>query len=200
MISELAQLGLGIYDAIMAGQYANTKRPAYEIPEAAKTSLANAQAFSTQKHALADAMLPSLESSSAESAANLIDASPSSAAVVGGIGKLDANTNAALRAIEAMDYKAHVANQQAYRNELGNMATQQGNKWSWDKAQPYLQAMAASKMFEDSARGNIMGGIGGIDNESQKLASMFSSGGGSDSGKSGADMGTMMKIMSMFAG
>ena len=154
-----------LWQLAKSAQLAKTPRPKYEIPEAAKAALANAQLMASQRELPGQSIMEQkIAGSTANAIGQMKQAADSPAAILGGIGKLAQNEQGALGdlAYKAANYYAN--NQAQLRAQLGNMGQYQANQWQWDKQMPYQKDMAASSAMLGAGLQNLYGAGQGIGN------------------------------------
>lgn len=156
----LLKAGLGAWQMFKGGQFAKEKRPEYEIPESAKQSLGIAESLATQRELPGQSILEDkMRSATAGGISRMAEVSDSPAAMLGNISKMVANENQAKNQLGVNAATYYQQNQRNLQGALDRFGQYELQKWNYDQAKPYDEAMHAAAMMREGGMQNIVGGV-----------------------------------------
>jgi hypothetical protein len=164
--------GTGISDMLQSNMYAQTPRPAYEIPSAMYGILNSAQSQALQTQLPGQGLMQEQMDATTAQGINASQQSASNPAdILSMVAKLSGQQQLGMQNMAGQAAQNYNANQDVLRTALGQMAAEQSNQWKWDKQMPYLDAMKTAynldmaaqsrQMSNSQAFGGIMGMFGG---------------------------------------
>jgi hypothetical protein len=157
--ATMFQAGLGLSQALKARKLGRTPRPAFEIPKALQENIDIARGLTLGQMPGLGIGQQQIGANTAAGYRQVMDAGVGGAEKMAAIAGLNAGANDALTNLAMQNAQYQVNQQQNLQQALGQIAPYQMDQFSWNKQQPYLNAMAAAQRLRDAANTNIYGSL-----------------------------------------
>jgi hypothetical protein len=204
-VPEVYKLITGLKQKAQGDALAKTPRPQYQVPSAISEDVANNQsAYGNYRIPGQDYYSGQVQASAAAKARALIQSGASPGALLQGISASNGDANDAFEKMLAMSGEQHQKNAENLSHSLENAAPYEDNAWSWNKQQPYVQAMREAQADNANSQGNIEAGLKGLSGVGIKALSPtdpttkttgtnpFLSGIGGTSGSNGTNVASLL--------
>lgn len=173
MLADFAKLFIANKQLKEAKQLSKTPRPTRSTPEALQRYLDMAKFESSIGGLPGQGQMEAKMAQQGANAANdIVRTQQSPAAILAGLSAINANQNSALSDLNTQALQYRDSKQGQYYNALSMMANDQLEQWKWNQQDPYLNNMAAASALKNAGLGNIVSGIGGIEQGAVDIAGL----------------------------
>lgn len=188
MPAEIFKTAMGIDQAIKASRFAKTPRPEYTIPGAIKEATGTARQLANTGLPGYDIMRGNIGAGAASGMRQIKEVGGSGPEKMAAISGMAGSQMAQQRQLDIQNASQRLQNMRNLQTQLTSyMAPYQDKAWTWNKRQPFEDAMAAAARLRDAANQNIYGGMKGMGT----AAGLMMGGGEEGSSKSGGVSGNM---------
>lgn len=157
--ATLLQGLLGASQLYLSSRYAKEKRPDWQIPPSALIELENARRMATDTTSYADMLRTMQLEKAASDYTRAKEVASTAAGLQGMVGNMSENDAEQMRKAALEQYLQNISNMAQYREALRMMAGHEGDKYKWEKINPYLAAMQTAKELQNAGIMNISGSL-----------------------------------------
>ena len=161
LIPAAIKAGTGIWQLTKGAKFAKEERPEFNIPQSAKDALEIAKSTATQRELPGqDIMEANMRSATAGGISRMTEVADSPAMLLGNISKMVSGENQQRNQLGVNAANYYQQNQRSLQSALNQFGQYELQKWQYDEAKPYDEAMRAAAMMREGGLQNISGAVG----------------------------------------